>query len=201
MARKEGGRSVNTVWIFCEGEKTEKYYFQRLKAKLRIGFNVKINTSGDKNASGVINYALSYKKNRPRDFLEGDLIYCVFDRNGNSNNELQKAQKLARENGIIIVFSNPCFEYWILTHFGYFPSSYESNEIVTKLNELLNTYQKNDKDIYDKTADKINEAIKNAKRITTDSLQKNSSLLCRESNPSTQVYLLIEKFNELKRDN
>lgn len=201
MARKEGGRPVNTVWIFCEGEKTEKYYFQRLKAKQRISFNVKVNTSDDKNACGVLNYALSYKKNHPRDFLDGDLIYCIFDRDSNLNNELQKAQKLAKENGLIIIFSNPCFEYWILTHFGYFPSSYESNEIVVKLNEFLGAYQKNDKDIYDKTISKISEGINNAKRITTDFLQKNPSVLCRESNPSTQVYLLIEKFNELKKIN
>jgi len=68
MARKEGGRSVNTIWIFCEGEKTEKYYFQRLKANQRISFNVKVNISDNKDASGIINYALSYKNNHSRDF-------------------------------------------------------------------------------------------------------------------------------------
>ena len=36
MVRKEGTRSISTMWIFCEGEKTEIHYFKHLRSDLRI---------------------------------------------------------------------------------------------------------------------------------------------------------------------
>jgi len=41
---------------------------------------------------------------------DGDQIWCVFDRNGNTNEELKKAEAIAKRRGYSIVFSNPAFE-------------------------------------------------------------------------------------------
>ena len=35
MVRKEGTRSISTMWIFCEGEKTEIHYFKHLRSDLK----------------------------------------------------------------------------------------------------------------------------------------------------------------------
>ncbi|MFH0870326.1 MAG: RloB family protein [archaeon] len=195
MVRKEGRKSIKTIWIFCEGEKTEIYYFQRLKAKERILFNVKINTSEQKNAIGLVNHICRYKQTHTRDFLKEDIIYCIFDRDANSNDEFSHAEKIAKENGIEIIFSNPSFEYWILSHFGYYSNRFEKENLTAKLEKQISGYKKNDKDIYDKTESKIKEAIINAKRIN----KTHDKILCRESNPSTQIFRVIEKFKELKR--
>ncbi len=98
MARKRGKRPTNTLWIFCEGEKTEINYFNKLKANERISrMNIKVQSS-DKvtDAIGVVKYAISFLKNKKRDFEQDDLIYCVFDRDSNTNQHLDQALKLAK---------------------------------------------------------------------------------------------------------
>ena len=63
MVRKEGTRSISTMWIFCEGEKTEIHYFEHLRSDLRIRkLQIKVNSSDDKNALGIVNYALNSLK-------------------------------------------------------------------------------------------------------------------------------------------
>jgi len=70
MARKRGKKPTSTLWIFCEGEKTEINYFNKLKINERISrINIKVQSS-DKitDAIGVVKYAVSFLKNRRRDF-------------------------------------------------------------------------------------------------------------------------------------
>lgn len=199
MVRRIGKRPTNTLWIFCEGEKTEINYFNKLKVAERISrMNIKVKSS-DKvtDATGILNYAVSFLENK-NDFQKGDLIYCVFDRDSNTEQNLQKAEKIAKENNIQITFSNPCFEYWLLCHFEYFQSSCEPNDLNNKLKEKLGEYKKNDSEIYNKTKDKISEAIKNSKKIRKNHIGKKIKILSRKSNPSTQVFEIIEKVQELK---
>ncbi len=200
MVRKRGRKPTNNLWIFCEGEKTEINYFSKLKTHERISrINIKVK-SADKitDAIGVVKYAISFLQNKKRDFEPGDLIYCVLDRDANTNQHLEKALKLANENGILIIFSNPCFEYWILCHFEYFITTCNPDDMIRKLKKNLGIYRKNDSDIYKKTQDKIAIAISNAKKIK-DTHEKNGiKLISRESNPSTYVFELIEKIEELR---
>ena len=200
MARKRGKRPTNTLWIFCEGEKTEINYFNKLKVNERISrINIKVQSS-DKvtDAVGVVKYAISFLKNKKRDFERDDLIYCVFDRDSNTNQHLEQALKLAKSNNLQIVFSNPCFEYWILCHFEYFIASCNPEDMIRKLKEKLGNYKKNDLDIYKKTKDKIEIAITHAKKVKNKHEKEGIKIISRESNPSTYVFELIEKIGELK---
>lgn len=200
MVRKTGKNPTNTLWIFCEGEKTEFNYFNKLKVAERISrMNIKVNSS-DKvtDAIGVVNYAISFLLKNKTDFQKEDLIYCVFDRDSNTEQNLQKAEKIARENGIQITFSNPCFEYWLLCHFEYFQTTCEPNDLNNKLKIKLGDYKKNDSEIYNKTKDNILTAIKNSKKIKEKHLIDQIKIISRKSNPSTQVFEIIEKIQELK---
>lgn len=200
MTRVEGRRPTNTIWLFCEGEKTEKFYFQKLKATERISrFSVEVVAPGKSDALGLINYVKRFKQSHSRDFQEDDIIYCIFDRNDNSNQKLNQAVRLAEENGVNIIFSNPCFEYWIVSHFAYYPHICDFNDLKSKLEEHMTRYEKNDREIYIKTKDKVTNAIKHSKRIGKKHIENGVELISRESNPSTKVYEIIERFKELKQ--
>ncbi len=195
MVRQEGSRPTNTIWIFCEGEKTEKNYFRKLKIRRRISrFNVQVIPSENRDAVGIVGYTKKTKEKNPADYKPGDLIYCVFDRDANKNNALEKAKSLAKNKGFQIIFSNPCFEYWILCHYEYYSSRCTSDELTKRIkNKHIKDYRKNDTEIYDKTAERIQTAINNSRKIAEKHSSKRIPLISEESNPSTQVYKLIEK--------
>lgn len=198
MARIEGKYPTKALWIFCEGEKTEKNYFSKLRAQERIRrITIKVVNSDNTDAKGVVEHAIAFMK-KGRDFEESDIVYCVFDRDRNTNVQLEQAKKLAKDNGIVIIFSNPCFEYWILCHLGYYPASYEPEEVVQKIKEKMQGYTKKDPAIYDKTKDNIQLASANAKRIKDECIRKGIELISRESNPLSLVFELIAKINEFK---
>lgn len=48
---------------------------------------------------------------------ERDVIWCVFDRDENSDAALQKAKQVAMKEGYRLAYSNPSFELWFLLHF------------------------------------------------------------------------------------
>lgn len=194
MVRRENIRSANTIWIFCEGEKTEKLYFQKLKTKERIWINVKVTSPGNTDAVGLVKQTLKYKEQ----FIDGDYVYCVFDRDRNTDQKLCEAKKLAERNGIKLIFSNPCFEYWILCHFERLSTRCELPEIKDKLNHYMTNYSKTDVRIYDKTESLLSVAIENAKRVNQTHSGR-AELLSTESNPSTNVYEIIERFREIKK--
>ncbi len=48
---------------------------------------------------------------------DGDSIWCVFDRDDNSNEVLLRAKQSAQKEGYHLAYSNPSFELWLLLHF------------------------------------------------------------------------------------
>lgn len=199
MVRKEGTRSISTMWIFCEGEKTEVYYFKHLRSDLRIRkLQIKVNSSDNKNALGVVNYALNYL-NRKRDYLPGDIIACVFDRDQNSPEDIERAKKLASKKGIEIIFSNPCFEFWILSHFECYKRPLEKDMLKRKLIPSLGQYNKNDPLLYEKTKERISDAIKFSKDIISMHDNNGVEIISRDSNPSTLVHQLIEQIYDFEK--
>ena len=196
MVRTEGKKPTQTLWIFCEG-RTEKLYFDKLKFIERISrLKIKSFESGHKNADGITQEALDFI--RLRDFQEGDIVACVFDRDSNTNEQLRNAKSIAENGHVFISFSNPCFEYWILCHYGYFPSSYEKDNLIAKLNECMGNYEKADSELYSKTKNEIHVAISNAERIKNEHFNRGNNLISKDSNPITLVFELIKTINNFK---
>ena len=188
MVRKKGTRSISKMWIFCEGEKTEIHYFNHLKSDLRIRkLQIKVNCSDDKNALGVVKYALKFLE-RKRDYVPGDIIACVFDRDQNSSEDIESAKKLASHKGIDIIFSNPCFEFWIPSHFECYKKPLDKEMLKRKLISSLGQYSKNDPLLYDKTKEHISDAIKFSKDIISMHENKGVEIISRDSKPSTLVH-------------
>jgi hypothetical protein len=197
MTRLPGRLPTKTLWILCEGEKTEKVYFQKLKRIERISrLNIAVKASRYKNAVGIVKCAKRIKLSG--DFQKGDLICCLFDRDLNTNNELAQAMALANKSGIILVFSNPCFEYWLLCHFGYFFKDYDFPRLKLELESHLKGYSKIDPELYDKTREMIPQAIKNSRKAESVHFNNKIAIVSRDSNPSTRVFALIELIQKFK---
>lgn len=197
-------RRKNRVYILCNSEQAEPYYFQDFKAHLRIPGRVIIPRRKEflkKAPWDFIEAAVKFKKeeeSKKHFFLEdGDQMWCVFDVDNyleDNNKEFRKALKLAEENGLKIAWSNECFEFWFLCHFGFYNSAIPRSDYHKKLekhfkDQSLGAYTKNMKAIFIPLLPYQGTAIKNAKR-----LYKKGGV---GNNPSTAVHLVVEELRRI----
>ena len=133
--------------------------------------------------------------------MSGDIIVCVFDRDQNSSEELERAKKLASQKGIKIIFSNPCFEFWIISHFECYKKQLTKEILKRKLISSLGKYDKNDQFLYEKTKEHISDAIKFSKDIISMHEKDGVEIISRDSNPSTLVHQLVEQIRDFDKLN
>jgi hypothetical protein len=141
-------KKTNTLWIFCEGY-TEKKYFENLRITERLRLKIKSKVS-DTTAKQIVNEALKFMNSKDYD-NKRDLIACFFDKDDetqNSNQILLESKQNASDK-IILAYSNPCFEYWILCHDGYYPSSsYNQDEVYNLVKTKLKLDTKKEDQLY-----------------------------------------------------
>jgi RloB-like protein len=108
---------VPTVLVLCEDSESSKVYLQDAARHFRAGPKIEV----------------SHKDTCPRNSVRAaikqrnkfDEIYCCIDRD--SHEHFDEALRLASANGIGIIASYPCFEFWLLLHFQRTRKSYASN--------------------------------------------------------------------------
>jgi RloB-like protein len=111
LMRRRPTREVNqTFLIVCEGDVTEKNYLTDLKCHYRIPLTFRF-ISGCGPLT-LVQKAVEQKRKKVRDF---DRIWVVCD--VDSHPKIPEAKVQARDNGIPMAISNPCFELWALLHF------------------------------------------------------------------------------------
>ncbi|PWB52502.1 MAG: hypothetical protein C3F06_08080 [Candidatus Methanoperedenaceae archaeon] len=196
--RKRGTRRENKFFVIvCEGKVTERIYFEKYRTVLRSS-NIKIEIPKPKCTDPVnlTTYALEYRKLHLK---TGDTVWCVFDCDENTNEKIARACKIAGKN-VLLCLSNPSFELWFLLH--YTPILYKiyREDVMVKLKEFMPEYEKNI-DVYEKLKDKRVHAIKNANQLIELHKKNGIELLCVESNPSTQVSVIVEEFLKIAAKN
>ena len=180
------------VYIICEGSETEKNYFSRFRTRNSL-IEIKPLASKHTAAKMLVLSAKNLIKHDPYYPEDGDLIWCVFDCDSNSNEDLHEAERIAEEHGYHIAFSNPCFELWYLLHFidqeAYLK---DSNAVLSKLDMdgRLKGYSKS-KDYYDTLKPLRQHAIKRAQILIKKHQKAGQPLLRRDSNPHTSVVSLV----------
>ena len=184
------------IYIVCEGKETEIKYFRHFRTRNCLVDIIPIR-SKHKAAEPLVRHAKDMVKPASYFPKDGDRIWCVFDRDSNTNEMLSKANSVAQASGYGIAYSNPCFEYWFLLHFadhiGYVG---DADEVLRLLREdgRIPGYEKN-KDIFyelfERQALALSRAGKRVKQLYGDGLV----ILSRESNPCTTVYELVEYLN------
>ena len=192
------------ILIVCEGQKTEPYYLAGLRKELRLNpVNIVI---ADKRTGldpkKLVEYALEEFK-RDSDFNH---VFCVFDRDKHDTyHAALDIIRTKRLNGVAKlhpITSIPCFEVWILLHFIYTTAPFQAAAkdsncalVVRELRKegLIPGYDKGAKDVFGLVAERLDDAIANAKKLERhhDGIDKD--------NPSTKVYELVEHLRGLKR--
>ena len=165
--------------MFCEGEKTEPLYIRgyinHFHSEKR---NIILVEDTNKNTPVQLVDEAITAKNQGN---ENDIIWVVFDRESEAkySHELhQQARQKANANGIKIAFSNVCFEYWILLHFGFTAGSFGSYDDLKRnsalsrhLNNIgISNYDKAFPTLFDKIKEKVPDAITNSNRLKRQAL-------------------------------
>ncbi len=103
-------------YIACEGHKTEKKYFEKLKENISQVHPLEIvsrvaKEKGNSAPKHVLNCIL--KKKKTTDYRSIDTFWAVIDNEWGDYRELINELK---KHEINLIISSPCFEIWILLH-------------------------------------------------------------------------------------
>ncbi|MDO8727606.1 MAG: RloB family protein [Candidatus Methanoperedens sp.] len=183
-------RPYKLFLIVCEGEKTEPMYFKRYR-KRHCNLIIKTPESKSTDPVNLVKFAKEQIKKEELDLKTGDAIWCVFDCDENTNENMSRAIKIAGKD-VNICLSNPSFELWFLLHFTSIVSKLFRSEVIEKLKKEIPDYEKN-KDVYDLLVNKREIALKNAKKLIELHKKNGINLISVESNPSTQVCFIAEE--------
>lgn len=186
--RKHGQRPTrNKMLIICEGDKTEPMYFENYRTP-QNNLDVIPIPSSRKDVGSIVEFAK--KKMQDLDIKGGDSIWCVYDCDENTDDRISTAYRNAGKS-INICLSNPSFELWFLLHFSYIDSSLQNDGLIGLLKRHVPDYSKNN-DCYQILGPLTDTAIKNSKKLEKLHIDNGTELNSTKSNPSTQVYKIIE---------
>lgn len=190
--RRPGNRAGRRVLIACEGDETEPGYLEALKRELRLGAMVVITGWGT--PSAVVADAARRCRRARREGAPFDTVWCVFDRD--HHEDFERALQKAREQGMRVAPSVPCFELWLLLHYRFTTRPFECYADVAR--ELRNHLPG-----YKKTADwdallvKRTAAREHAERLLEHGMSVSVNGIAHP-NPSTRVHELIAFLEALR---
>ena len=204
LSRKAPKREAyKTILIVCEGEKTEKLYFEDLISTENLSsVNVQVYSGRGSDPKSVVETAIE-EKDKQSQHLEFDEVYCVIDRDAHQT--FDDAQKLAKKHNINLIVSYPSFEYWYLCHFKYSRApivktgdkSAGDNCVALLNNEwkanFSMNYNKAQQGVYRALLPYIETAIANSRRAFREAQTDG------ELNPSTEVHDLVDNLRKIKQ--
>lgn len=200
MPRRESNKFKvrNDFYILTNGAKTEKNYFEALKAKRSIySVHVKFVNA---DPIGLVEEAIPLLKTANQVWVVFDIDYTVVE------GHLVGALELAEKHGVKVAYSNKSFEVWLISHFKRFLSRMAIGNYAGVLTTCLRNFGYEGE--YDKADGKViesyfipryREAVVNAKIVYQsfvkwhfDKCGGNPKLPIGEFDPSTTVFKLIE---------
>jgi len=189
--------------IVCEDSKSSVYY---LKEKVRScglsSDDVKVDGDSDSSPKSVVDYAIKEKAKQKKlakhnGIYEYEEVYCVMDVDDHPT--LKAALVKAKDNNLVSIVSNECFELWYLLHFIEYSTKLLNRKEIEKLFTLHlgKLYEKSDEKMFSILKDKEMHAINIAEQLEA-SANKESEERDPIRNPSTEVHFLINKINSKK---
>jgi hypothetical protein len=196
--KKNSRQYKKRLFIVCEGEKTEPYYFKQLIEQYNFRgkpVDVRVIDTRKNTPKELVNKAESLIE------INEDEAWAVFDKNGYTkhNEAFDKAGKKVN-----IAFSSISFEFWILLHFEYTTRPFEkAGELIKYLKHkgYLAEYDKADKDTFSLIKYKLSTAIQHAERVRDCQRKSNPpGTAIYEMNPYTNVDELVEVIQNISED-
>lgn len=199
LARRSPTLNVRKrVLIVCEDSKSSYLYFKRFRSELRLP-TVKVEICGPECGPAPINVVDFAKEMKEKIFQdEYDYIFCVID--VDTHTTLPAAIDKADANGMKVILSNPCVEYWYILHFKQMGTPFHtSREVAAYLKKNhIKGYSKGGDKIFDVIYPSTKEAIKNSRAILRQQHHNESDLT--KCNPSTHVHLVIECLKKIAKE-
>lgn len=166
--------------IFCEGE-TEESYIHMLQRFYRAQIRIVTHVEGQSICQNLIRQRKEKLRLKPNEVIETFLMYDL---------DVPEVNKKLFECDAIPLLSNPCVELWFLLHSKDQKGAISTDEVIRELkksNPIWKNYEKGDFTMTQKQVLWNNrlDAVKRAKVLTS------------LNNPSSGIYILIEKLEKL----
>lgn len=189
-------RPKKIIMILCEGDKTEPFYFNGIfnsNPSNKNNYTLWAYKPKDNSPKGIVRAAKDDKTKAIRDKIsEKDfVIWAVFDRNGHEG--IPEAFDMAEANEIRIVFSNICFEFWILLHYTRTRRPFSNcNELITYIKRHYDSEFEKRNDHYEHLKQRIHDAICNGEWLNQQvQNDMNTGSKVYELNPYTNAHNLV----------
>ena len=204
LQRERHKRAQNKRYlIVCEGTKTESYYFQSLLEDIGIRLpTVRVAKNEGSSPDRIVTHALDLYEEDARQGDAYDAVYCVFDRDKHTTFGAAVQRTKDCQAPLIAITSTPCFEVWLLLHFGYTDQPFHAagkksvgDQVVAQLKRKpgMGQYGKGQQGIYVQLKDKLDSALNNADRLRQHGKDTGSI------NPATDVDQLVLTLQTLVR--
>lgn len=186
------------AFIICNGIETEYNYFSGLRSYLGREGNYIMNVKTIKgDPISVLEQLLEGKfalKHFDDEIDEAFVVFDIddfYDQNGEALVSIINKAIKARIN---VIFSNPCFEYWLLIHLKETYSTLDAKKAIELLKKeykkaFSTEYQKNLQEIYNKFLPYEDEAIGRCEGFTYSISDIENSI---KVNPSTRIHTLVK---------
>ena len=188
-----------TVQIFCEGERTEPEYLDALKRQPWVrdiaAVDLRVETGhGGSVPMTLVTKAVAARRRAAGEEGEIDEVWCVFDVEWPRNHPgLKEAAEQARQGGVEVAISNPCFELWLILHFQDH-SSWLDNDDARRLRRQLDGSSDKSLDP-EKYMPHIREAARRAAALDERHVQNATAF--PQDNPSSGMHRLVSSVGGL----
>lgn len=202
LERKKALRGVyERILIVCEGEKTERLYFEEIRREYRLHTaNVCVlHSEAGTCPRQIVEFAQSVFQSGGRKF---EKIFAVFDRD--EHPRFHEAVDLARsldgklrsdEKGPVLfaaIPSIPCFELWFLLHYREVTHDIHRTDVIRELKGYLPAYEKGQGGYFAKTRGDLPTAYRNAELLAVEKMRQGKEF------PSTDIPALVRLLTTLK---
>lgn len=197
ISRKPGALKPKVeIVIACEGRVTEPKYIRDCVSfygaglvKLRVVNQTGVPLTVVEAAVEERNRLLAKYRRSANSFDMVFRVWAVFDMD--EHPKVDEAIALARENGIDVAFSNPCFELWPLLHLEDYGAQLGRHALQAKLKDIMPSYDHEKGALIDFELIKDNFGI--AQRRASRLVQSREGEGVPLGRPSTTVGNLVEK--------
>jgi hypothetical protein len=194
LKRKPPYRTPNKIeLIICEGEITEKMYFDALRRKWRV--QIDVISPSESEPIAVVERAINRKKEMAKLGVPYEKVWCIVDVEIPPHKTLNEAWEKARKtDGLELILTNPCIEYWFLLHFKKHTAPFGNNaDVMDALKAVHRSYKKSHIG-FDVLYQYRATAIKHSKEVLEE---KKCGEYLRDCNPSTHVHKIVEHLQNI----
>lgn len=173
-----------TFRVYAEGVSSEPEYIDALKRLPEFTDAVSVDVSIEEAGATPMHLVERACADKRRADLDVDFYWCVFDVEFPQRHpHLDRARQMARDNGVRLAVSNPCFETWLILHHRYHTGHLSTDEAIQLRRELDGSDSKHlDGPLYMELAP---DAIRHAQSLR-DKHQRDGTNF-PEDNPSSSV--------------